>query len=153
MEALAALGLAGNTVQFLDFATKLCSTSVEIYRGVDGSSASNTQAEGLLKGFIETIDEVASDLGQYRTALSAASKQAAGKGELQIASIIVDCQTIADDLLRRFEKLKSDGKPGKWKSFVTGVKCLWKKHELEELQKRLRANREELEWRILLSLR
>lgn len=153
MEALAALGVAGNTVQFLDFATKLCVTSIEIYRGADGASASNAQAEGLLKRFIETIDEVSSNLGKYCVALSVASKQASGRGEAQISSIISDCQAIAKDLLGRFDKLKSSGKPGKWKSFVSGVKYMWKKQELEVLQGRLKQNRDELEWRILLSLR
>lgn len=147
------LGIAGNAVQFLDFATKLCVTSIEIYRGADGASASNAQAEMLLKSFVETIDEVSSNLGQYCVALSAASKQASGRGEAQTSSIISDCQAIADELVRRFDKLKSSGTPGKWKSFVSGLKCMWKKQELEELQRRLKQNRDELEWRILLSLR
>jgi hypothetical protein len=153
MEGLAALGIAGNAVQFLDFATKLCVTSIEIFRDADGASASNAHAEVLLKSFIETIDEVSSNLGQYCIALSAASKQASGKGEAQISSIILDCQAIADDLLQRFDKLKSSGKLGKWKSFVSGVKCMWKKRELDELQGRLKQNRDELEWGVLLSLR
>lgn len=153
MEALAALGVAGNTVQFLDFATRLCVTSINIYQGVNGTSASNAQAEALLKSFIETIDEVSSNLGQYCVALGAASEQASGRGEARISSIITDCQAIAEDLLRRFDKLKSSGKPGIWKSFVAGVKCTWRKHELEDLEDRLRKNRSELEWCILLSLR
>jgi hypothetical protein len=33
------------------------------------------------------------------------------------------------------------------------VKCVWNKNELEELHKRLKKNRDELEWRIMLSLR
>jgi hypothetical protein len=153
MEALAALGIASNAVQFLEFATKLCVTSIEIYQGADGASTSNAQAEVLLKSFIETIDEVSSNLGQYCVALNVASKEASRRGEVQISSIISDCQAIADELLRRFDKLKSNGKPGKWKSFVSGVKCMWKKQELEELQGRLKQNRDELEWRVLLSLR
>lgn len=153
MEALAALGLAGNTVQFLDFSAKLCATSIEIYRAIDGASSSNAQSETLLKSFIESTDEVSSNLGRYQVALGAASRQASSRGEAQISTIISDCQTIADDLVQRFEALKSSGKPEKWKSFVSGVKCMWKKQELEDLQNRLRHNREELEWRILLSLR
>ncbi|KAL2440891.1 hypothetical protein ABEF95_008482 [Exophiala dermatitidis] len=153
MEALAAFGVAANVVQFLDFATKLCVTSVEIYRGVHGASASNAQAEVLLKSFIATIDEVSSDLGQYSVALSTSSKEASRRGEAQIGAIVLDCQSVAEDLLQRYQKLKSGGSPGKWRSFVSGVKCMWKHQELEALQRRLKQNRDELEWRVLLSLR
>lgn len=153
MEGLAILGVAGNAVQFLDFATKLCSVSVEIYRGVEGTSASNAQAEGLLKSFIESIDEVSSNVGQYCLALNSASIQANERRQSQMSSVIADCQVIARDLSRRLERLKSSGKPGKWRSFVSGVKSMWKKQELEELQSRLKRHRDELEWLILLSLR
>lgn len=153
MEAVVALGIAGNSVQFLDFASKLCATSIEIYRAADGASASNAQAEALLKSFIDSTDEVTLDLGQYMVALQTTTQKASGKSDAQIASIILDCQAIATDLSQRFEKLRSSGKPGKWKSFVGGVKCMWKKNELEELQEKLKRHRAELEWRILLSLR
>ncbi|CAO2649187.1 Nn.00g101360.m01.CDS01 [Neocucurbitaria sp. VM-36] len=153
MEAVAALGVAGNTVQFLDFATKLCATSIEIYRDADGISTKNAQAERLLKSFIETIDQVSSDLGMYSSTLDAASTKATERGDNNISLVITNCQTIAHDLLQRYQKLKSDGKPGKRKSFGKGVKCMWKKDELEELQKRLQEIRAELDTRILLSLR
>jgi hypothetical protein len=153
MEAVAALGVAGNVVQFLDFATKLCVTSVEIYQRTSGASAANSQAETLLKSFVDTIDEISSDLAKYFTSLNAASTQAQQQGDTQICNIIADCQQVASDLTRRFDKLKTSGKPGKWKSFVAGVKCIWREKELEELHSRLKRNREELEWRIMLSLR
>jgi hypothetical protein len=152
MEAVVALGVAGNTVQFLDFASKLCATSIEIYRDADGATSTNTHSELLLKSFIDTIDEVSRDLAKYFHALDAASSQAHNQGDVQIGLIIKDCQAIAKDLSLRFGKLKASGRPGKWKSFVTGLKCVWRKNELEELQKRLKKNREELEWRIMLSL-
>jgi capsule polysaccharide export protein KpsE/RkpR len=153
MEAVVALGVAGNKVQFLDFATKLCVTSIEIYRDASGASTTNAQSEILLKSFIDTIEDVSNDLGKYFNALNAASAQANVQGDVQIRLVIADCQAIAQDLSQRFEKLKASGKPGKWKSFVAGLKCVWGKNELDELQKRLKKNRDDLEWRIMLSLR
>ncbi|KAF2025695.1 hypothetical protein EK21DRAFT_116550 [Setomelanomma holmii] len=153
MEAVAALGIAGNTVQFLDFASKLCVTSFEIYRNADGASASNSQAKLLLQSFVDTIDQVSNDLSQYFNALGAASTKALQQNDAQTALIISDCQSIAKDLSSRYEKLKASSKPGKWKSFAIGLKCVWKKNELEELQKRLKKLRDELEWRIMISLR
>lgn len=153
MEAIVAVGVAGNVLQFLDFASKLCSTSLEIYRTANGTPTSNAQTEALLKGFIESMDGVSSDLAQYRTALSVTSKQAFIPGQNELGTIISDCQNLANDLMTRFEKLKASGRPGRWKSFVAGVKCMWKKKELDELQLRLQQHRKELEWRMLISLR
>jgi hypothetical protein len=153
MAALAALGIAGNVVQFLEFASKLCVTGFEIYRDADGASAANAKAEALLKSFIDTVDEISSDLGQYSVALGAASEQTNEKDEAHIDYIISGCRVIAEDLLQRFDKLKSSGKPGKWKSFVFGMKCMWKKQELEDLRQWLKQYRKELEWRVLISLR
>ena len=153
MEVVAALGVAGNTVQFLDFATKLCATSIEIYREANGTSVANSQTETFLRSFIETLDEVLTDLGRYFSALGATATHAQVQGDDQITLIITDCQSIAKDLSSRLDKLKASGKPGKWKSFKSGMKCFWGKDELEELQTRLKKNRDELEWRIMLSLR
>jgi hypothetical protein len=153
MEAAVALGVAGNVLQCLDFASKLCSASLEIQRTADGASTSDAQTEALLKDFIGSMDEVSSDLVQYRSALLVTLKQALAAGQSRIGSIISDCQVLTDELVARFEKLKWGGNPGRWKSFVTGMKCMWKKKELDELQYRLQQYRAELEWRILNSFR
>lgn len=116
MEAIAALGVAGNVLQFLGFASKLCTTSLKIHATVDGTSTSNAQTEALLKGFIESMDGVSSDLSQYRIALSGAPKEAQLPCRDQIGPIISDCQALAEDLVARFEKLKSSGNVGRWKS-------------------------------------
>lgn len=124
MEAVAALGIAGNVVQFLDFASKLCSTTLQIYNTADGVITSNSQTEALLKDFIESVDEVSSDLVEYRAALQSMSNRARSSGEGQIVSIILDCEVLAEDLVTQFERLKASGKPGRWKSLVMGVKCM-----------------------------
>lgn len=111
------------------------------------------QAEGLVKDFVGSIDDISSNLNRYFNALGTASQQANAKDDTGIASIISNCQNIAKDMLQHLDKLRSSGKSGKWKSFVSSAKYVWKKPELEDLQKRLRHNREQLEWHILLSLR
>jgi hypothetical protein len=97
-------------LQFLDFASKLCPTSLEIYTTADGTSTSNAQTEALPNFFINSIDGLSSDAVQYRTALSGTSKQAFAPGHNQMNSIISDCQSLADELMAPFEKLKSSGK-------------------------------------------
>jgi hypothetical protein len=70
MEATAALGVAANFLQFLDFSQKLCSTSLEIHRAANGATNANAESEILLRDFIATIGTLTSDLKQYRSALN-----------------------------------------------------------------------------------
>jgi hypothetical protein len=153
MEAIVALGIAGNAVQFLDFATKLCATSTEIYRDASGVSAANKQSQTLVRNFIDKIDEISKDVGLYFDALRTASGQSSAQADPQISLIIQDCQAIAKDISRRLAKLKASGTHGRWKSFLKGLECMWRKNELAELEGRLKRNRSELEWRTLLSMR
>ncbi|KAF8851240.1 hypothetical protein BDZ45DRAFT_767290 [Acephala macrosclerotiorum] len=151
MEAMAAFGVAGNVIQFLDFGQKLVSTSLEIYIARSGASTSNKEYEKLLQDFIESIDIVSENLLQYDRRLDITPPQASSQNGLQ--EIVDDCRSLAAKLLTRFEKLKLQRKPGLWKSSVRAVKCMWQESELVDLQKRLSRYQSQFEWRILLSLR
>lgn len=151
MEAITALGVAGNVLQFIDFGQKLVSTSFEIYNAANGASARNQESESLLKSFIESIDTVSTDLVQYDARLALTFEQTSSSPGLQ--QIVNDCRDIATDLLARFDKLKLQRNPGRWKSMLRAVKCMWKEYELQDLQARLGRYHSELEWRVLVSLR
>jgi len=151
MEAIAALGVAGNVIQFLDYGQKLVSTSLDIYKTGTGASTSNRESETLLKDFVESIDTVSENLLLYDERLEVKLLQATAQNGLQ--DIVDDCRGLAAELLGRFEKLKLQRKPGRWKSSVRAVKCMWQESELVELQKRLSRYQSQFEWRILLSLR
>jgi hypothetical protein len=151
MEAMAALGAAGNVIQFLDFGQKLISTSAQIYAAGSGVSVANKESETLLKDFIDSIDTVFENLLEYNTRMGEKLPHAAVQNGLQ--DIIDDCKNLAAELLVRFEKLKLERKPGRWKSTARAVKCMWQSSELVELQTRLSRYQSQFEWRILLSLR
>ncbi|KAG8528462.1 uncharacterized protein KY384_007380 [Bacidia gigantensis] len=53
MEPLAAIGLAANVVQFLDFARGLVSEAFEIYQAVDGATSSNALLERVTEDLIQ----------------------------------------------------------------------------------------------------
>jgi len=151
MEAIIALGVAGNVIQFLDFGQKLISTTLEIYTAGSGATFSNKESETLLKDFIESIDTVSENLLQYDTRLGEKLSQATAQNGLQ--DIIDDCRNLAAELLARFEKLKSQRKPGRWQSTVKAVKFMWQDSELVKLQERLSKYQSQVAWHILLSLR
>lgn len=49
MEPLSAIALAGNVLQFIEFTSKLLSTSAEVYKSTTGTSNSNPTLEGICK--------------------------------------------------------------------------------------------------------
>jgi hypothetical protein len=150
MEALAAVGVAGNVLQFLDFGQKLVTTCTEIYLSTSGSLKANDDSEMLLREFAESIDNLSSDLSRYQDALNDTVQQVGGSP----MKVTVDgCRSLAQDLIKRFERLRGEGNLGRWKSLVKGVKCMWKAKELQELQKRLTQHRSQLEWHVLIALR
>lgn len=124
---------------------------MQIYASGKGATSSNKQPESVLKDFIESIDEVTENLIQYTTKLEHNSAQPTTQSGIQ--ETIDDCRLLAQELLGRYEKLRLDTKPGKCKSSIMAVKCIWKQSELLDLQIRLAKYQSQFEWRILLSLR
>ncbi|KAF2007974.1 hypothetical protein P154DRAFT_12837 [Amniculicola lignicola CBS 123094] len=121
MEALVALGLASNVVQFVDFASKIVSRGVKIYRekpGTDkdpeGSSLEQiTKAlEGHNRNLVKALDEQSN---------STSGAALASPAEQDLVQICVECQKIILKLLDLLEKLKTS-KPTAWNSLVAALK-------------------------------
>lgn len=148
MEAAAALGIAGNVVQFLDFSQKLSKTILEIWKSTKGIAKSSEHTEIAAQTFLESLDCVSNDLCEYRGFLS---QQNNGNGPIQ--SVIDGCRELADDLINHIDKLRVTGQPRKWKSIAAAMKTLWQEQELLVLEGKLSKLRNELETRVLFSLR
>jgi hypothetical protein len=151
MDPITALGVAGNVVQFIDFGHKLCSTFFDIYQSASGTTKANLEVQMLVETFIDSIDTVSSDLVKYRNALSETPSDSHEQDSVQ--KIVAECGNVAQELLARIEKLRPEGKKGRWRSFVTAVKSMWKEKDIQDLQARLARLRAELEWIVLISLR
>lgn len=147
MEALAALSLAGNVVQFVDFGQKLCHMFLEIWSASRGLTNSNSDTQKRIDVFLASLDTVKADLRTYSSVLSDVD------GDIQLKAITERCNHIAKDLLSRLDALKIKGEMGKWKAAVAAVRSIWKEDELIKLQEQLRKHREELMWIIILSIR
>jgi hypothetical protein len=148
MEAAAALGLAGNIVQFLDFSQKLSKTIFEIWNSANGITKLNSDKELLTQSFLTNLDSVCEDLIKYQGFLLHQCDQ-----DDHIQAIIDGCRKLTDDLIQRIDKLRVTGQPSKLKSLMAAVKFLWKEQELVTLESQLSKFRHELESRVLFSLR
>ncbi|KAF8862128.1 hypothetical protein BDZ45DRAFT_225028 [Acephala macrosclerotiorum] len=95
MDALAAVGLVGNIVQFIDFAGKLVSKTREGYCSADGALVENADLETATVDLLALIDKV-----PYSDTECGAS----------FNSLCLSCTNIASELLAALDKLKVQGK-------------------------------------------
>jgi hypothetical protein len=132
MEALAAIGLAGNIVQFVDFTSSLISKTCNIYR-----STSNPTHE------LSDFKSIAKHLHEYTETFERTTGDHGG-----IALLASRCNTVARELLRVITDLDPRdpaGKTlGKWGSFRLAWKSVRKKEEISALHARLDSLRDEL---------
>jgi hypothetical protein len=63
------------------------------------------------------------------------------------------CVAVSEDLTKALDKRRGQGKPGKFLSFRPALKSVWSKDNIDQLEKRVRMYREELNVRIIVSLR
>ena len=91
MEVLAAVGLAGNIVQFIDFSGKLLAKSAQLYRSGKCALAENIDFE-----------TATNDLALLNKKLK---DGATGTGDKALESLCLSCNTVADELLAALNKL------------------------------------------------
>jgi len=139
MEALAAISLIGNVVQFVDFSSKLVSGSVQLYRSAQGALEDNIDTETATKHLL-LLNHGLQD-----------SATSAGDGPLK--SLCGSCHAVATELLEALAKLKVQGKKQKLKSIKMALQNLWSKEHIARLEGRLAKIREELNLHITVSLR
>ncbi|KAF2727607.1 hypothetical protein EJ04DRAFT_557278 [Polyplosphaeria fusca] len=146
MEALTALGLASNVVQFVDFASKIVSQAVKIYRAHDGSSEHRTLA-GLtssLQGYNKILKHDLAHQESEHSDLSAADKQ--------ILQICGQCEELTRKLLTTLNDLRSS-KMNVWTSFVDALKTVWSDDEVQKMRQILDSYRQQIALLMMVSVR
>ena len=139
METLAAIGLVGNIVQFVDFSSKLISKTVQLYRSGDGTLTEITDAETATNHLVLLSNKLKSTANTT--------------GDPALEDLCRSCNTVAVDFLGALDKLKVQGRQGKWRSMRKALQNVWSKEEIQEAEKRLASFREELNLHVAVDLR
>ncbi|PVI03076.1 hypothetical protein DM02DRAFT_698828, partial [Periconia macrospinosa] len=156
VDPFSALSLAGNIVQFLDFGQKLLSKGKEIYKSAEGTTTTHIELELIYDDLWAVSDKLAArappspanyssdNLTDYRLSIV----------DDQISQLATSCQTLAQELLSIVRELRVDpgSKHRKWESFRQAMKSLGKKSQIEALQQRLNAFRDEMTIRLVAVL-
>lgn len=138
MEALAAVGLAGNILQFLNFTGDAISKSRQIHDSVNGTLKEH-----------EDLETVTTDLKDLSVRLQASS----GPVDSVLEQLCTRCREIADELLKALESFCVKGKYTRSQSLRKALKVLWGKEKLKVLEERLAIFRQELILHITVELR
>ncbi|KAI9766763.1 MAG: hypothetical protein M1839_004767 [Geoglossum umbratile] len=139
MEVLAAIGLAGNIIQFVDFSGKLISKTAEIRKSGTGALAENIN-----------IETATNDLALLSTKLHDSANSAS---DTALQELCQSCNTIATELLIVLDSVKVHGGQNKWKSFRKALQSVWSKEDIALLEQRLARLRDELNLRVAIDLR
>ncbi|KAI1840819.1 hypothetical protein JX266_012967 [Neoarthrinium moseri] len=144
MEALVAVGIASNAVQFVDFASKLLHTSHELRH--NAASAENRDHAVIVAHFMDLtgkISDEAKALEQGTATVNADDKA--------LQPVAEGCCELARQLLQRLETCGIH--PGRQATFLkrskTALKCMWNKREIQEITERLHHFRSEIQFHLM----
>ena len=126
LESLAALGLAANIIQFVEFGYKLFSESRALYKASDKPVEESVELEIIS----EALKRLSDDLG-------AIPSSTMPQPQAELLWLAKRCQTIADELLVALNELQVKGPKGKWQCFRSALKRIWKSQEIEDMARRL----------------
>lgn len=144
MEPLAALSVAANVIQLVDFGTRLIRNIHQLHQ--DGQVSEDID--------LHTVTKDLRDLnGRLQTSAEQRSDQHSFAGdETALVHLVRGCNKVADEMIGRLSKL-SGAKHKSWDSFRLALKSLWTRKEIEAIAARLESYRDQLVLRILVDLR
>lgn len=128
LESLAALGLAANIIQFVEFGYNLFSESRELYKASDKPVEESVELAIISKALKHMSDNL--------VATSPSTIEQA-QAEAHFQSLAMRCQTIAEELLVALKELQVKGAKGKWQCFRSALKRIWKSQEIENMARKL----------------
>ncbi|KAL9621622.1 MAG: hypothetical protein Q9160_004014 [Pyrenula sp. 1 TL-2023] len=135
IEPFAALGLAGNIVQFVQFSCELLCESKEIYESASGASTNHV-----------ILEEITKDLNLLNDQLTAPA--APGAIPDSLIGLASCCKDITEDLLELLSSIKVKGPHKKWNSLIQASRSVWKKEQIEALVRQAERLRSEMQLRL-----
>jgi hypothetical protein len=155
LDPLTALSLAGNIIQFVDFACKLFSKGWEIYDSAAGLSVGDQQLETIAND-LRDISNRFKDPIQSHLNICSDQLEPRQKTDTKLIEMSTQCTSVANELIRALEELRLSDlnhKNRRWKSARHAFKSLWKKEKICAIVDQLQTLRAEWNFHILVSLR
>ncbi|KAK6068481.1 hypothetical protein SCUP234_11151 [Seiridium cupressi] len=140
MEAIVAVGVASNVVQFVDFTTKLLQTFSELrHNAASAENRDHAKVAVHLEGIARTIRAKHNAIAQSATTIP--------EEDIALQSVADGCCLLAQQLLRRIEACTiQPGQPATFRNRTRkAFKSIWNKKEMKEMSERLNHFRGEIQ--------
>lgn len=126
LDPITAIGLAGNILTFIDYSTKVISTSIDIYASTSGSTQDT-----------QTSDMIATQMKQFAAKLQPPDQTQLSGEEKALCKLAIECEGLAKRILDLLEKVKPRNLKSKSSSLVAGLKTKFYESERRKLGKQL----------------
>ncbi|KAB2099581.1 hypothetical protein AG0111_0g12197 [Alternaria gaisen] len=146
MEAIAGLSLAANILQVVDFTMKVLSTANEFRKA--GSTVQNHELE-LVVNDLTALNERTKSWARPNPA----SSGPLAKDSQALENLAIECQNITQELLVKLESLRCSKEATIHKTILSALRVIWNAKTIQDIQSRLQTMRDELQFRILVSIR
>ncbi|CAN9128966.1 unnamed protein product [Alternaria alternata] len=147
LDPLIALGAVANVTQFVELAIRIFAKSHAIYNSANGSLVEHDD----LGKVSEDISSLSRKLQESLTTTAASSSLTTD--EQALCDLCKGCIDVSQELKKALEKLTGQGKPGRFRSFRQALKSVWSKDDIDNLERRVKMYKEELNIRIIVGLR
>ena len=151
MEALAALGLASNVVQFVQFVSELISTGTEIAGSVQGTSQRTLELEEVYKSLSDLSsrlhcggnsrqnnDDTSGLRGLLVHRIDLSQRVELQSHIQSLERLAGDCNLLCEQLLGTIQKLRVQGTSYRpFKSFIAALKTAWNVKKIRDLEERI----------------
>ena len=139
VEALAAVGLAGNVAQFVEFSCKLFDQATTIYH----SSTGSTQGAKDLETLTQQLRTLCANLAHANNSFQHPGPTRQPNPD-SLRKLAENCEAAANELLSELSNLKAKDPNSKWSSFRAALAISWKEKRIDALQKKLDSYRSQL---------
>jgi len=148
MAELAALSLAGNIVQFVDFGIKLFSEARDLYESAQDGRTEDLELESVtldLKSFAQSL---------HSNAKPGSQPKKPSADDIALMKLAVSCEKLANELLKLLDDLKVKGQQNRrWKSFRQALRHVKKAEKINKLEVRLEKLRKQITTHLIGILR
>jgi len=122
LEGLAAFGLAGNIIQFVDYSSKVVSKFKEIHHSISGTTKNAVD----LTIIYQDLEKICSDLS---VGIAQASQPPDG-----LTRLAMKCAQCTEELLQTLSKVRAKDPRSKWQSARAALKLGWSSSEISRMQ-------------------
>lgn len=146
-EALAAVSLTANILEFLTFGLKVISKGQRTYRSNDGILTENADLEHVTSDLLVLQTKLQRDIDPV------ALRSDYSEEDEALRLLLEASNKAAKELLVRLNKAKGQGRFRQWKSPRQAVKSVWCETDIDEMAVRLAHFRDQLQTRTIVFLR